>query len=37
MQDTVEAYYKAIKSSLAWEDLLGDWTIRTQWQARLPK
>ena len=37
MQVSVEAYYNAIKPSFAGEDLLGDWTIRTQWQARFPK
>ena len=37
MQVSVEAYYNAIKPSFAGEDLLGDWTIRTQWQVRFPK
>lgn len=37
MQVSVEAYYNAIKPYFAGEDLLGDWTIRTQWQVRFPK
>ncbi|KZR83060.1 hypothetical protein MITS9509_03373 [Synechococcus sp. MIT S9509] len=36
MQVSVEAYYNAVKLQLAGEELLGDWTIRTQWQIIFP-
>ena len=37
MQISLEGYYNAVKPSFAGEQLLGDWTIRTQWQVLLPK
>ena len=37
MQISIEAYYNAIKPSLAGEELLGDWTIRTQLQVLFPR
>jgi hypothetical protein len=37
MQVSVEGYYNAIKPSFAGEDLLGDWTIRTQLQVIFPR
>ena len=36
-QISIEAYYNAIKPSLAGEELLGDWTIRTQLQILFPR
>ena len=36
MQVSVEAYYNAVKPKVAGEELLGDWTIRTQWQIIFP-
>lgn len=36
MQMSVEGYYNAIKPQIAGEELLGDWTIRTQWQILFP-
>ena len=36
MQVSLEAYYNAVKPQFAGEELLGDWTIRTQWQLLLP-
>ncbi|MDB4659767.1 transporter [Synechococcus sp. AH-551-C10] len=36
-QISIEAYYNAIKPSLAGEELLGDWTIRTQLQVLFPR
>ena len=37
MQNSIEAYYNAIKPSLAGEEILGDWTIRTQLQVLFPR
>ena len=37
IQVSVEAYYNALKPSLAGEELLGDWTIRTQFQLLIPR
>ena len=37
MQISLEAYYNAVKPTVAGEELLGDWTIRTQWQVLFPK
>ena len=36
MQMSVEGYYNAIKPRVAGEELLGDWTIRTQLQILFP-
>ena len=36
MQISLEGYYNAVKPSVAGEELLGDWTIRTQWQVLFP-
>ena len=36
MQVSLEAYYNAVKLQFAGEELLGHWTIRTQWQLLLP-
>ena len=36
MQVSLEAYYNAVKPQLAGEELLGDWTVRTQWQVLFP-
>ena len=36
MQVSLEAFYNAVKLQFAGEELLGDWTIRTQWQLLLP-
>ena len=37
MQISLEGYYIAVKPTVAGEELLGDWTIRTQWQVLFPK
>ena len=37
MQISLEAYYNAVRPTVAGEELLGDWTIRTQWQVLFPK
>ena len=37
MQISLEGYYNALKPSFAGEELLGDWTIRTQWQVLFPQ
>ena len=37
MQISLEGYYNAAKPTVAGEELLGDWTIRTQWQVLFPK
>ena len=37
MQISLEAYYNALKPTVAGEELLGDWTIRTQWQVLFPR
>ena len=37
MQISVEGYYNALKLTVAGEELLGDWVIRTQWQVLFPK
>lgn len=37
MQISLEGYYNAVKPSFAGEELLGDWTIRTQWQVLFPR
>ena len=37
MQISFKAYYNAVKLTVAGEELLGDWTIRTQWQVLFPK
>ena len=37
MQISLEGYYNAVKPTVAGEELLGDWTIRTQWQVLFPK
>ena len=37
MQISVEGYYNAVKPTVAGEELLGDWTIRTQWQVLFPR
>ena len=37
MQISLEGYYNAMKPTVAGEELLGDWTIRTQWQFLFPK
>ena len=37
MQISFKAYYNAVKPTVAGEELLGDWTIRTQWQVLFPK
>ena len=37
MQISVEGYYNAVKPSFDGEELLGDWTIRTQWQVLFPQ
>ena len=36
-QISLEAYFNAVKQKVAGEELLGDWTIRTQWQVLFPK
>ena len=36
MQVSLEAYYNAVKPQFAGEELLGDWTVRTQWQVLFP-
>ena len=36
MQVSLEGYYNAVKPQFAGEELLGDWTIRTQWQVLFP-
>ena len=36
MQVSVEGYYNAVKPHVLGEELLGDWTIRTQWQILFP-
>ena len=36
MQVSVEGYYNAVKPQVLGEELLGDWTIRTQWQILFP-
>ena len=37
MQISLEGYYNVVKPSVAGEKLLGDWTIRTQWQVLFPQ
>ena len=37
MQISIEGYYNAIGPSFMGEELLGDWTIRTQFQILLPR
>ena len=37
MQISLESYYNALKPTVAGEELLGDWTIRTQWQVLFPR
>ena len=37
MQISLEAYYNVVRPTVAGEELLGDWTIRTQWQVLFPK
>ena len=37
MQISLEAYYNALKPTVAGEELLGDWTIRTQWKVLFPR
>ena len=37
MQISFEAYYNALKPTVAGEELLGDWTICTQWKALFPR
>ena len=37
MQISLEGYYNAVKPTVAGEELLGDWTIRTQWQVLFSK
>ena len=37
MQISVKGYYNAVKPTVAGEELLGDWTIRTQWQVLFPR
>ena len=37
MQISLEGYYNAVKPTVAREELLGDWTIRTQWEVLFPK
>ena len=37
MQISLEGYYNVVKPTVAGEELLGDWTIRTQWQVLFPK
>ena len=37
MQISLEGYYNAVKPIVAGEELLGDWTIRTQWQVLFPR
>ena len=37
MQISLEGYYNAVKPSFDGEELLGDWTIRTQWQVLFPQ
>ena len=37
MQISLEGYFNAVKPSFAGEELLGDWTIRTQWQVLFPQ
>ena len=37
MQISVEGYYNAVKPTVTREELLGDWTIRTQWQVLFPR
>ena len=37
MQISLESYYNAMKPTFAGEELLGDWTIRTQVQVLFPK
>lgn len=36
VQLSVEGYYNAIKPSIAGEELLGDWTVRSQFQVLFP-
>ena len=36
MQFSVEGYYNAVKPRVLGQELLGDWTIRTQWQVLFP-
>ena len=36
-QISLEGYYNVVKPSVAGEKLLGDWTIRTQWQVLFPQ
>ena len=36
MQISLEGYYNAVKPTVAGEELLGDWTIRTQVQVLFP-
>ena len=36
MQASVEAYYNVVKPQVLGEELLGDWSIRTQWQILFP-
>ena len=37
MQISIEGYYNAIGPSFMGEELLSDWTIRTQFQILLPR
>ena len=37
MQISLEGYYNAVKPTVAGEELLGDWTVRTQVQVLFPK
>ena len=37
MQISLEGYSNVVKPTVAGEELLGDWTIRTQWQVLFPK
>ena len=37
MQISLESYYNAVKPTFAGDEILGDWTIRTQVQILLPK
>ena len=37
MRISLEASYNAVKPTVVLEELLGDWTIRTQWQVLFPR
>ena len=36
IQISLDGYFNTVQPTVAGEELLGDWTIRTQWQVLFP-